>query len=210
MEERKELIKFNEVEYTYHLGRCEVFADTLNEMYNRLIKTFPEAQIKAHIQEIKSCVGDKGFKDDYLREILINILLELSPINDLEVSPEMKRQLLQVDNLSVEKFLPRTEAAQVMAQKEFVKCVKNIVWYSKNSKFIVPERHKQALQDKFSIYAQGESGLAIYDQIQTIIKEVKELERIGNIDLDMIDLRGLGIQTRNMDEINLIPFQKQN
>ncbi|WP_282015592.1 hypothetical protein [Marinifilum flexuosum] len=209
MEPRRELLKFDEASFDYHWQRTEVFCEVLNELYQRLIQDIPEEKIKANLEDLKACITDRSFRDDNLKEILIKILLELSPVNDMMVSQAIKRQLLQLENFSVEKYLPRSEAYQVMNQKEFIPCIKNIVWYPKVNKFIIPERHKQVLKNKFSTYAQGE-GLAIYDQIQTVLTEIKKLEDIATIDRDLIDLRGIGIASRDWKEFNLIPYQGLN
>jgi hypothetical protein len=205
---RREIIRFNEAEYDYQIDRIETFCDALNEIYNRLIKDFPEEEIKANIKAIQACVADRGFKDDDLREIISTILLKLSPINDMQVSDEMKRQLLKVDNLSIEKYLPRQDIEGEMRKRNLkFRSVKSVTWYAKTGKFIITKNNKEIIKDQCSTFVQGED-LVIYDQLQKVIIEIKELMRIGNTSDNMIDLRGLGIQTRDLSEINTIPFIK--
>lgn len=151
----------------------------------------------------------RSFKEDKLKESLSGVIMELAPqANEMPVKDEVKHQLLGLDNLSVEKYIPRQIAVQVMQQKQIKPNLKYVTWYPKAAKFIVSQQNHKRIKDKCSLFIQG-NDLVIYDQIQRIITEVKELKRIGNIDRDIVDLRGLGIQTRNMDEINLIPFQQR-
>ena len=205
MENRKELIRFNENDFEWFIERCDKFADLLNEIYQNLIKDFPEIEIKKKIEEIKACVTERSYKEDKLKEILIQIILDISPATkQLNLSEELKRKLLGVENIDVSKYLPN--AYHLFSIRTPKPILKKISWYKKNQLFLITKTEREKIKDYFSQYITHPDDLEIYDQVNKVILEITKLNQIANIDYNRVDLNGLGIQNLKTAQINPIVF----
>lgn len=199
--ERKILISHNKLAFEFEVNRIQSYADILNKLVENLSADFGDSVYK-FISRIPDCLTEQKWKDENLRELIFDMLLEATPhIHKSKISNELKRQMLSVDSINIDKYKPFAE--QIFNNRGA--CLKYVSRYRR--KFVLTKENKEKVFEKFAQYISGEENLRIYDKLKELLCSVEEFQKIANVDMDNVNLTGLGIQSLSERKINYIPFR---